>query len=113
MCAKNGKGSEETRNWDAKGKDPRTINLPWNAMSIVVGDKRYTIAYLDNSSNPKESRGSEREYGRIGSYFVTDVTPDKPLDVSYRLWIQDGEMTVPQCAALDADFDDPPGVTMN
>ena len=107
----NGGKGDETRNWDAKGKDPRTINLPWDAMSMVVGNKRYTVAYLDKRTNPKEARFSERDYGRIGSYFVADVT-DKPLDVNYRLWIQDGEMTVPQVAALDADFDDPPTVTV-
>src|SRR5262249_22774987 len=70
MCVKNGKGPDETRNWDARGKDPRTVNMPWDAMSFVVGGTRYTVAYLDNAKNPKESRGSEREYGRIGSYFV-------------------------------------------
>ena len=92
-----GPQGDETRNWDkdpAK-RSPNTVNLPWDAMSFVLGDKRYTVAYLDNSRNPKESRGSERAYGRIGSYFVTDVTPEKPLDVNYRLWVQAGEMTVP------------------
>jgi len=109
-----GNQGDETRNWDkdpAK-RSPNTVNLPWDAMSFIVADKRYTVAYLDNSRNPKESRGSERAYGRIGSYFVTDVTPEKPLDVNYRLWIQAGEMTVPQCVALDTDFDDPPTVTV-
>jgi hypothetical protein len=109
-----GPQGDETRNWDkdpAK-RSPNTVNLPWDAMSFVLGDKRYTVAYLDNSRNPKESRGSERAYGRIGSYFVTDVTAEKPLDVNYRLWIQAGEMTIPQCVTLDADFDDPPTVTV-
>jgi hypothetical protein len=104
---------DETRNWDAKTKDPRTINMPWDAMSFVVDGKRYTVAYLDNHRNPKESRGSERAYGRIGSYFVTDLTDrQKPLDVDYRLCIKTGEMTVDQCATMDADFDDPPTVTL-
>jgi len=104
---------DETRNWDAKTKDPRTVNMPWDAMSFVVGGRRYTVAYLDNKNNPKESRGSERAYGRIGSYFVADLTDtQKPLDVDYRLWIQAGEMTVDGCAALDGDFDDPPIVTL-
>jgi hypothetical protein len=107
----NGGKGEETRNWDSKDKDPRAVNLPWDAMSVVVGGKRCTIAYLDRKSNPKEARFSERDYGRLGSYFVADVT-DKPLDVNYRLWIQNGEMTVDQAMALDADFDDPPKVTL-
>jgi hypothetical protein len=104
---------DESRNWDAKTKDPRTLNMPWDAMSFLVGGKRYTVAYLDNQKNPKESRGSERAYGRIGSYFVADLpNPLLPLDVRYRLWIQSGEMTVDQCATLDADFNDPPTVTL-
>ncbi len=108
-----GNAGDETRNWDAKTKDPRTINMPWDAMSFIVGGKRYTVAYLDNRRNPKESRGSERAYGRIGSYFVADLADkEKPLDVDYRLYIKAGEMTVEQCAALDADFDDPPTVTL-
>jgi hypothetical protein len=112
-----GKGAtgDETRNWDPKSKnpDPRTINMPWDAMSVMIGGKRYTVAYLDNSHNPKPSRGSEREYGRIGNYFVADLTnEERPLDVDYRLWIQSGEMNIPQCTALDEDFNDPPVVTV-
>ena len=117
LAVHEGKGNtgDETRNWDPKAKtpDPRTINMPWDAMSVVIGGKRYSIAYLDNERNPKESRASEREYGRIGNYFVADlVDTKKPLDVNYRLWIQSGDMTVPQCASLDADFDTPPAVTL-
>ncbi|HTQ39571.1 MAG TPA: DUF6807 family protein [Pirellulales bacterium] len=112
-----GKGNQgdETRNWEAKGNPPdaRTVNMPWDAMSFVVAGKRYTVAYLDNDKNPKPSRGSEREYGRIGNYFVADLNdPEKPLNVDYQLWIQSGETTVDQCAALDADFNDPPTVTL-
>jgi hypothetical protein len=73
-------------------------------MSIVVGGKRYTILYLDHPQNPKPSRYSERDYGRFGSYFVADVSKEKPLDVKYRLWVQAGEMTVEQCEKLRHDF---------
>ena len=104
-----GKGKVgETRNWDAKGADPRTINLPWNAMSFVVGDKRYTTLRINHPDNPKEARGSERDYGRFGDYFAFEVTPEKPLKVKYRVWIQAGEMTVEQCEAMAAAFVNPP-----
>ncbi|NOY41685.1 MAG: DUF1080 domain-containing protein [Planctomycetes bacterium] len=104
-----GKGKlGETRNWNHKDlNDPMNeecTNRPWNAMSFVVGDKRYTALYMDHPSNPKPARYSERDYGRFGSYFVTDVTQDKPLNVKYRLWLQEGEMTVDECAALTAEF---------
>ena len=101
---------DETRNWDPKTKKG-PVNLPWDAMSFVLDDKRYTAAYLDRPQNPKEARYSERDYGRFGSYFVADATEEKPVDVKYRLWLQDGQMTVPQVAAKSADFVDPPKVS--
>ena len=97
----------ETRNWPGN-KDH--VNLPWNAMSFVLGEKRYTTAYLDRPSNPKEARFSERDYGRTGSYFVHDFEKDKPLRVAYRLWHQEGQMKPEEVAAKSADFVDPPVV---
>lgn len=96
-----GKGEiGKTRNWDAKAKDPKTINLPWNACSFVVADKRYTVLRVVHPDNPKETRGSERDYGRFGDYFEWSLTPTSPLTVRYRIWVQAGEMTVEQCQAI-------------
>jgi hypothetical protein len=96
----------ETRNWDPKsGKGP--VNLPWNAMSFVVGGQRYTALYLDHRQNPKEARYSERDYGRFGSYFEYDLTAEKPLLVNYRVWLQEGELTGEEAARLAADFAEP------
>jgi len=101
----------ETRNWDpSTAQGP--VNLPWNAMSFILGDKRYTTAYLDHPNNPKEARFSEREYGRFGSYFEYTIEEDKPLTVNYRLWLQEGAMTPEEVAALSADFVHPPKVTV-
>lgn len=97
----------ETRNWDAKGRDPRMVNLPWDAMSFVVGGRRYTAVYLDHPANPKEARYSERPYGRFGSYFEANLDQDKDLVIRYRLWLQEGEMTVTQAEALSRDFVEP------
>jgi hypothetical protein len=99
----------KTRNWDPKTKQG-PVNLPWNAMSFKVADKRYTAVYLDRPENPKEARFSERDYGRFGSYFVYDITPTTPLKVKYRLWIQEGEMSVAECENLSRGFTDPPRV---
>ena len=105
-----GKGAPgETRNWPGN-KD--FVNLPFNAMSFVVDDKRYTCVYLDKPTNPKEARFSERTYGRFGSYFVHELDDDKPLELNYRLWLQEGEMTVEQAAALSADFVQPVEVSV-
>lgn len=101
-----------TRNWGHKtiGEEinKKTENLPWNAMSFVVGGKRYTAVYLDHPGNPKPARYSERDYGRFGSYFETKLDEDDELAVRYRVWIQEGEMTVNEAARLSADFVDPP-----
>jgi hypothetical protein len=95
-----GEKGKET-NWP---KDKKHVNLAWLAMSFVAGEKRYTAAYLDHPDNPKEARYSERTYGRFGSYFVTTVTKEKPLVVRYRVWLQEGQMTVDQVKAKSAAF---------
>ncbi|HYT89973.1 MAG TPA: DUF6807 family protein [Gemmataceae bacterium] len=107
-----GKGKPgETRNWEPKTKKG-PINLPWDALSFVLDGKRYTVAYLNHPSNPGESRWSERDYGRFGCYFAYDLTPERPLVVNYRIWLQNGEMTVPDVAALHTNFVEPPKVTV-
>ena len=99
-----GKGERgDTRNWEPKTKKG-PVNLPWDAMSFVLGDKRYTVVYLNHPSNPKESRHSERDYGRMGSYFEYTLTKDKPLQVRYQIWLQDGELTVAQASELSRRF---------
>jgi hypothetical protein len=104
-----GKGAlDETRNWEPNGQNAamnvECENRPWLAMCFVLNKERYTVLYLDHPNNPKPARYSERDYGRFGSYFVADVTSEKPLDVKYRVWVQAGEMTVDECAAKHREF---------
>jgi hypothetical protein len=101
----------ETRNWDPKTRHG-PVNLPWNAMSFVLGGKRYTIAYLDHPENPKEARFSERDYGRFGSYFEYIIDEGRPLTVRYRLWLQEGLMKPEDVAGLSHDFVEPVTVTV-
>jgi hypothetical protein len=103
-----GKGKfGETRNWDPKTKQG-PVDLPWDAMSFVLHDQRYTTCYLNHPSNPKETRFSERDYGRFGGYFQRDITPEHSLTVNYRLWLQNGEMTAEQAETLHFAFALPP-----
>jgi hypothetical protein len=95
-----------TRNWEPKKGGP--TDLPWDAMSFVVGGQRYTACYLNSPHNPRESRFSERDYGRFGCYFEYELTDDHLLLVNYRLWLQDGEMSVAQAQALYEAFADSP-----
>jgi hypothetical protein len=102
----------ETRNWDPKTRQG-PVNLPWDAMSFVLGGKRYTVAYLDHPMNPKEARFSERDYGRFGSYFEDTIDAGRPLTVRYRLWLQEGLMKPEEAAALSDDFTKPVQVTVH
>ena len=68
--------------------------------SFVVGGKRYTTLRINHPDNPKEARGSERDYGRFGDYFEYELTPKTPLKLKYRIWLQEGEMTKEQCEAI-------------
>ena len=83
------------------------INLPWNAMSFVLNDKRYTALYLDNPANPKEARFSERPYGRFGSYFVTEITKEKPMKLKYQIWLQDGKIDIESAKLKSQSFINP------
>ena len=97
----------DTRNWDPKTKKG-PVDLPWDVLSFLLDSRRYSVAYLNHPSNPKESRFSERDYGRVGCYFEHDLTKDRPLVVNYRLWLQNGEMTQSQAETLRTAFAAPP-----
>ena len=102
----------ETRNWDPQTRQG-PVNLPWNAMSFVLADKRYTVAYLDHPQNPKEARFSERNFGRFGSYFEYAIENKEQLNVNYRLWLQEQLMKPEEVAALSNDFVEPVKITVH
>ena len=104
-----GKGEPgKFRNWP---NDKDHVNLAWHAQSFVIDETRYTCCYLDRPDNPKEARFSERDYGRFGSYFEYTVSESNPLYLNYRIWLQEGEMTVEQVERYSKDFVSPPEVT--
>ncbi len=119
-----GKGEPgKFRNWSAKqdksDRNPSHVNLPWNAVSIVLPierrqrgsrteletvDQRFTVCYLDHPDNPKPARFSERDYARFGSYFEYTLTPEQPLRLRYRIFVHEGELSVDEIAAISQDF---------
>ena len=90
----------KTINWSGKNDTESTRDLPWKAMSFVTGEDRYTVLYIDSPTNPKPARYSERDYGRFGSYFAKEFTPEEPLIVQYKLVIRKGEMTSEEIETL-------------
>jgi hypothetical protein len=97
-----------TRNWPA---DKTWVNAPWHAASFVVGGRRHTVLRANRPENPGEARMSERDYGRFGSYFEYELSPESPLLVGYRFWVQPGEMTLEEAARIAADYARPARVT--
>lgn len=91
-------------NWSAKVDNEQTRDLPWKGMCFLLDNKFFTVAYLDHPGNPKPARASERDYGRFGTYFATDLIPEKPLSARYRLVFRQGEMTVEEITKLSDDF---------
>ena len=99
---KDGKDAQgKTKNWPGN-KD--MTNLPWKAQSVVVEDQRYFTVYLDHPDNPKPSFYSERDYGRFGSYFKSEATPEKPVKIKYRLVIGIKEQDSAYCENLSKEF---------
>jgi len=90
----------------------RDFDLPWDAISFVLDESRYTVLYLDRPDNPKPAEYNERTYGRFGSFFRYELDEGKELAVSYRIWVQNGEMTVDEATRLHFDFIEPPSVTI-
>jgi len=102
-----GKGEPgKTINWSAQNDTEATRDLPWKAMSFVTGGDRYTVLYVDSPSNPKPARHSERDYGRFGSYFVAEATPEEPVEITYRLLIRKGEIEAEEAASLAEELVD-------
>lgn len=73
------------------GDPPAHSNIPWVAMTYEVDGQRFTVAYFEDPSVPKPSLFSERPYGRFGAFWKTTLTPEKPLQLRYRLVITTGE----------------------
>ncbi|MBA4031848.1 MAG: hypothetical protein C0478_13285, partial [Planctomyces sp.] len=67
--------------------EPKHANLPWCAMTFPVEQNKYTVAYFEDPSLPKPSRFSERPYGRFGAFFETDLLPEHPLTMTYRVLV--------------------------
>jgi len=109
-----GKGKPgEYRNWP---QDKGYVNAPWHAASFVVGGQRYTVLRANRPANPGESRMSERDYARFGSYFAHELEPElepgKPLAVGYRFWVQPGELAVEEATRIAADYATPAKVSV-
>ncbi len=86
-----------------KGNPPPHINLGWFAMTYQLDGQRYTVEYFDHPNLPKPALFSERPYGRFGTYFKTELTKSKPLEMKYRLVVSQGD--APSVQSIQARYD--------
>jgi hypothetical protein len=88
---------------DDKGDPPKHSNIPWVAMTFELEGQRYNVEYFEDPSLPKPSLFSERPYGRFGAFFKTQLEPEKPLVMRYRINITPGD--TPSREAIQKRFD--------
>jgi hypothetical protein len=105
----NGKGKPgECLRWDPNNPNSEESinckNRRWTALCFVLNNQRYTVLCIEHPTNPKPSYYDEDASGCFGASFSADISRDESLTVIYRLWIQQGELTVNQCEKLQQEF---------
>ena len=54
-------------------------DYPWFGETFTLGDKQYSVVYLNHPSNPKDAKISAyRDYGRFGAYFRDTIPAGDP-----------------------------------
>lgn len=71
----------------------KDVDYAWAGETYWLGDKAYSVAYLNHPANPKETRFSAyRDYGRFGGFFKTSIPKDGTLTLKVRFLIGAGDM---------------------
>ncbi len=72
-------------------KDDIYADCPWVHCSFDIADHHYQLTHMDGPQNPSPTTYSTRPYGRLGAFFTTSVTSEKPLKLRYRLVLREGD----------------------
>ena len=89
-------------------KDDVWANAQWANATFNLFGRRYSVTHMDGPANPDPTTYSTRPYGRFGAFFTGEVTPQKPLKVSYRLVIRDitgAATTQPAAADVETEYE--------
>lgn len=63
----------------------RDQDYPWLACSYVLGEKTYSVVYLNHPENPKSTKYSAyRDYARFGAFFKTTLEKDQERTLKVR-----------------------------
>jgi len=92
--AKGGKEVKAIYLFHEDGIDPgKDKDLPWAAMSHGLGNRQYSVQYMNHPDNPKATIYSAyRDYGRFGAFFQQKIKAGETLTLAYRIWVGQGEM---------------------
>lgn len=71
------------------GKNDVWENCPWVVCDFTVEGRRYSVMHMNAPGNPTPAVFSTRAYGRFGAFFTTEVTPERPLTLRFRLLVAD------------------------
>lgn len=87
-------------------------DLPWAAMSYVLGQQRYSVQHMDCPANPRPTIYSAyRDYGRFGAFFKHTIKSGDTLELRYRVLVLHRDMPPREDLALTyAAFVTPPAV---
>ena len=77
-----------------------TSNGQWAMLSFVLNGRRYSAVCMNHPDNPGLPQFVAQSHGRIGCCIAAVASKEEPLEVNFRIWIQEGEMTVAQCEAM-------------
>lgn len=79
--------------------DPKTDrDYAWVGENFVIGEKHYSVAFLNHPDNPKDTPFSAyRDYGRFGAFFRTTIPAEGTLNLA-------GSIIVSDKGALNAEF---------
>lgn len=78
--------------------DPRKErDYAWVGQSFSIGDKRFSVVYLNHPTNPKGAQFSAyRDYGRFGAIFRDTIPAGGEQTIRVRFLLAEGEMPQPE-----------------
>ena len=68
-------------------------DYPWVGETFTLKGKQYSVIYLNDPKNPKDTAFSAyRNYGRFGGFFKTAIPKDGELTLRVRILVAEGAM---------------------
>ena len=79
----------------------------WVVCQFTTSGHRYAVAHFNDPKNATPLQYSTRAYARFGAYSKTEVKPDAPLKLRYRIIVTDAEKgAVPAAAEWQKQWDE-------